>query len=83
MEKSNDLSLQNESILLERTVRRFQVSKDFFAAIACAYFMTTLFAVGGIATTTMSIVSKGLYPILFVSSGVLLFSGYTSWSITQ
>ena len=58
MEKSNEPSPQNDAILLERTVRRFTVSKDFFAWVAVTYFITTLFAVGGIAPSIMSIASK-------------------------
>jgi hypothetical protein len=58
MEKSNEPSIKNDTILLERTVRRFTVSKDFFAWVAVLYFITTLFAVGGLAPSIMSIVSK-------------------------
>ena len=58
MEKSNESSPQNDAIVLERTVRRLTVSKDFFAWVAAAYFVTTLFAVGGIAPSVMSVASK-------------------------
>jgi hypothetical protein len=58
MEKSNEPSIKNDAILLERTVRRFTVSKDFFAWVAALYFVTTLFAVGTIAPDFMSMASK-------------------------
>lgn len=58
MEKSNEPSPQNDAIILKRTARRFTVSKDFFAWVAVVYFITTLFAVGGIAPSIMSTVSK-------------------------
>lgn len=51
-----DTSLSNAE--LEQIRRRLDVSKGFFAWTLMAYFLSTLFAVGGFEVATFTVLSK-------------------------
>ncbi len=83
MEKSNDASEKTDLLMLERVTRRLEMSRDFFGWVSTIFFLSTLFAVGGLYPEVAGVVSRSLFPLFLLATGVFLYSGYTSWSVVQ
>ncbi len=80
MEKSNEG--ENPELLI-RVNRRLDVSKVFFGWVTAIYFMSSLFAIGGLWSEIFVPVARAMIGILLFACGALMYSLYCYWGMVQ